>query len=358
MFRFALLLVACLAASIATPLQAQPTQALNALFADEWERSLRDSPEFASYQGDTRYADRWTDFSPAAIAARQAADRAALDRLHAIARAALAPADQLNYDTFEWLLQHNIERQKFRETLQPINHQGGPQIADGIAETMPFATTTDYRRWLARMAAVPTLIDQAIALMQDGVKAGNMPPRVLMQRVPAQIAAQIVDDATVRRRDPDRRPRRIARRCANHGARQARARVSQAAGVLQQRVPAANPPVDLGRRAAEWQGLLRLPVALLHDGRLVGRRDPCDRPERGRTHSRRDGEDEGRDRLQRHARRVLQLPAQRPEVFSQDARRIARRLSRDIEAHRPGTREGRQDHSAPALRRARDPRQH
>ena len=169
MFRFALLLVACLAASIATPLQAQPTQALNALFADEWERSLRDSPEFASYQGDTRYADRWTDFSPAAIAARQAADRAALDRLHAIARAALAPADQLNYDTFEWLLQHNIERQKFRETLQPINHQGGPQIADGIAETMPFATTTDYRRWLARMTAVPTLIDQAIALMQDGV---------------------------------------------------------------------------------------------------------------------------------------------------------------------------------------------
>jgi len=196
MFRFALLLVACLAASIATPLQAQPTQALNALFADEWERSLRDSPEFASYQGDTRYADRWTDFSPAAIAARQAADRAALDRLHAIARAALAPADQLNYDTFEWLLQHNIERQKFRETLQPINHQGGPQIADGIAETMPFATTTDYRRWLARMTAVPTLIDQAIALMQVGVKAGNMPPRVLMQRVPAQIAAQIVDDAT------------------------------------------------------------------------------------------------------------------------------------------------------------------
>ena len=32
--------------------------------------------------------------------------------------------------------------------------------------------------------------------MQEGVKAGNLPPRVLMQRVPAQIAAQVVEDPT------------------------------------------------------------------------------------------------------------------------------------------------------------------
>ncbi len=167
---------------------------LHRLFADEWERGLRDSPENASYQGDRRYNDRWTDFGLPAIAAREAADRAALDKLHAFDRAALSPADQLNYDTFEWQLQRSVERQKFREYLQPIGHQGGPQTLDGLAEVLPFANAQDYRDWLKRLQALPKTLDQAIALMQEGVKAGNLPPRILMQRVPAQIAAQIVDD--------------------------------------------------------------------------------------------------------------------------------------------------------------------
>jgi len=68
---------------------------------------------------DTRYDDRWSDLSFSAIAAREAADRSALERLHAIDRAALSPDQQLNYDTFEWLAQHAIERQKFREYLRP-----------------------------------------------------------------------------------------------------------------------------------------------------------------------------------------------------------------------------------------------
>ncbi len=206
MFRSVLVLAACLAGSIFAPSFAQSTptastsasapqaQALNTLFAEEWERGLRESPESASYNGDTRYNDRWTDFSLDAIAARQAADRAALERLHAIDRSKLAPADQINYDTYEWLQQRGVERQKFREYLQPINHQGGPQTADGIAEVMPFATSADYRNWLKRMAALPVVIDQTIVLMQEGVKAGSMPPRILMDRVPAQIAAQIVED--------------------------------------------------------------------------------------------------------------------------------------------------------------------
>ena len=68
----ALLLAAWVAAfvPIAALAQAPAAQALKALFADEWERTLRESPETASYNGDTRYDDRWSDFSPAA-AARQ-----------------------------------------------------------------------------------------------------------------------------------------------------------------------------------------------------------------------------------------------------------------------------------------------
>jgi uncharacterized protein (DUF885 family) len=174
--------------------QALNQQVLNKLFADEWERGLVESPENASANGDPRFNDRWTDMSLAAIARRQDEDRAALAKLHAIDRAQLSAADQLNYDTFEWQLERAVERQKFHEYLQPINHQGGVQTADGMSELLPFASTKDYQDWLKRMQAIPVVVDQSIVLMREGLKTGNTPPKVLMERVPAQIAAQLVDD--------------------------------------------------------------------------------------------------------------------------------------------------------------------
>src|SRR5207244_4618323 len=86
MFRCVVFLAVLLAGTGAMPLKAQmttsspsgattPARALDSLFADEWERGLREHPESASAFGDTRYGDRWTDLSPSAIASREAPDR-------------------------------------------------------------------------------------------------------------------------------------------------------------------------------------------------------------------------------------------------------------------------------------------
>ena len=189
---FALLLTA-------TPVLAQhenaaQNAALHQLFEQEWQRGLSDYPENASFSGDTRYNDRWTDMSLAAIGAREAADKAALVKLQAIGRARLSPADQLNYDTFEWQLARSIERQRYREYLMPMTHQGGVQTADGITELLAFNSEKDYRDWLARLDALPALIDQNIALLQEGARTGRTPPKAIMSRVPNQIAAQVVAD--------------------------------------------------------------------------------------------------------------------------------------------------------------------
>jgi len=194
-----LFILPLLAASLFGPVAAAPApgpaaRALHALFADEWERMLRESPETASYQGDTRYDDRWSDLSAAAIAATEAGDRAALAKLRRIERHALTPDDRLSYDTFAWQLERRIEGQRFREYLEPINQRTGVQLASDIAEIMPFDKAADYRRYLARLAALPRLVDQVIELMRDGLRAGRVTPRVLIERVPAQIGAQIVDN--------------------------------------------------------------------------------------------------------------------------------------------------------------------
>ncbi|MBU8974658.1 DUF885 domain-containing protein [Lysobacter sp. MMG2] len=206
------LLAAVVAAGLSAPLawaqaptrtpstQAQPAssaaQALHALFAEEWERGMRENPEEASWRGDKRYNDRWTDMSMAAIQQRMDGDRQALQRLKAIDRNALSEADRLNYDVFAWDLEKAVERQKYREYLRPISQRGGVQNAEGIAEVLPFASVKDYRDWLARMRALPALLEQNQALMREGIAAGNTPPRVLMERVPAQIQSQLVDDPT------------------------------------------------------------------------------------------------------------------------------------------------------------------
>ncbi|MFT4198131.1 MAG: DUF885 domain-containing protein [Pseudoxanthomonas sp.] len=203
----ALTLVPCARATPAAadaPAQAPARNAaLAAFFQQEWERGLRESPENASYNGDARYNDRWSDMRPAAIAAREAEDRDALARIRRFDRASLSADDQLDYDTFLWQQQRIVERQRFHEWQQPIGHQGGVQTLDGIAEVLPFATAKDYQDWIARLQALPVLVDQTIALMGQGVAAGNVPPKVLMQRVPAQIALQVVDDPA---RSPFYRP--------------------------------------------------------------------------------------------------------------------------------------------------------
>ena len=189
---------AAAATAAAAPAAARSAQAetLHRLFDEEWERGLRENPEGASYNGDKRFNDRWTDVGLAAIQARADGDRRALERLRAIDRAALSAEDQLNYDTFAWGLERSVQRQRFREYLMPLSQQGGVQTADGIVEGLAFDSAKDYRDWLARLRAVPAMIEQNQALMREGVAAGLTPPRVLMERVPAQIAKQVVDDPT------------------------------------------------------------------------------------------------------------------------------------------------------------------
>ncbi|MBB1471919.1 DUF885 domain-containing protein [Luteimonas sp. MC1782] len=176
---------------------------LHRFFDEEWERGLRESPETASYRGDALYNDRWSDISLAAIAAHQAADRDALARLRAIDRAALPAQDQLSYDVMAWQLEKAVERQQYREYQRAVSQRGGVQTAEGIAEVLPFATVKDYRDWLARMRGIPAQVDATIVLLREGMAAGNVPPRVLMERIPGQIAAQVVADP---RRSPFYRP--------------------------------------------------------------------------------------------------------------------------------------------------------
>jgi uncharacterized protein (DUF885 family) len=183
---------------VALPLHANDAaEALHALFAEEWERNLRESPQAATYLGDARYNDRWDDLSPDAIERSHAADRALLVRLDGIERAALPAAEQRNYDLFRYQYVQRIEGHAYAQFLIPMNQRGGVQTADEILDVLRFDDSRAYDDWLARLRTLPRLIDQNITLMRMGIEEQRLLPKIVMQRIPAQIDKQIVDDASL-----------------------------------------------------------------------------------------------------------------------------------------------------------------
>ena len=154
---------------------------------------MEQSPTWASGLGDHRFDDRWEDASLAAIEARQAHTRKASDDLRGIERAALSPGDQLNYDLYLRNLRTDIEGERFHFYLCPLSQQGGVQTADEVLTSLHFGTVKDYENWISRLEKLPAVLEQTTAVMRQGIKEKILWPKIVMGRIPAQIAKQTVD---------------------------------------------------------------------------------------------------------------------------------------------------------------------
>ncbi len=173
---------------------ADASATLRALLDREWERDLADNPLFATYYGDTRYNDRWPDLSPAAQAARDAADARVLEELARIPRGGLPPAEQLNHDLFRKEYETRLAAIPFHREHYAIEASGGPQSLDEVAELMPFETVADFEAWLARMRAIPAYLAQYGERLRRGAAEKRTQPRAVMERVLPPLAKQVVDD--------------------------------------------------------------------------------------------------------------------------------------------------------------------
>jgi uncharacterized protein (DUF885 family) len=168
------------------------TRALHKLFDEEWEWTMRENPTFASTLGDRRYNDRWEDAGLENVERQHQHRLETLKRLQTIPRARLSPADQLNYDLFRKDLDNEAEAHRFKLYLLPVNQRGGIQTADELTELLRFQTVKDYEDWIARMRALPLYMEQTVALMREGAREKMLWPKVVEQRVAAQIDKQLV----------------------------------------------------------------------------------------------------------------------------------------------------------------------
>jgi uncharacterized protein (DUF885 family) len=170
------------------------SQQLHALFDAEWENDLREDPLTASRLGDHRFDDRWPDDSPAGYERRAAHDRDVLARVRAIDPAPLSAMDRVSLALFVRQRELKVEGQPYRLWHLVLDQNGGVQDADDVSSAMPFTSVRDYDAWIARLRAFPAYVEQTTETLREGTRERIVHPRVVMERIPAQIDKQIVDD--------------------------------------------------------------------------------------------------------------------------------------------------------------------
>ncbi len=162
-------------------------KALSDLLNEQWEYTLRTSPEFASILGDRRYNDQVSDASERAVRADQAETKRFLTRFQAIDTRAFSDQERLNRDLMIRDLRLSLEGAKFNGWQMPVNQMGGIHLgAAQLPSMLPLATVKDYDDYIVRLGKFPKLLDDTIVNMRKGMAAGLMPPRFLLEKVTEQ----------------------------------------------------------------------------------------------------------------------------------------------------------------------------
>ena len=161
--------------------------ALHTLLDEQWQYTLRTSPEFASILGDRRYNDRLSDGSQRSIDAQLAKNREFLRRFEAIDTTGFPEQERLNRDLMILNLRQGVEAEKFREWEMPVNQFIGLHIdLPQLVTSLPFETVKDYTDYIARLKQVPRVFRETTAQMRKGMADGLMPPRILLEQVVTQ----------------------------------------------------------------------------------------------------------------------------------------------------------------------------
>ena len=162
---------------------------LNDLIDEQWEYTLRTSPEFASILGDKRYNDQASDVSAAARKHDDVQNRAFLRRATAIGTAAFSDVEKVNHALFVRNLRDAIEDYEMKEWEIPISQMGGIHLfAAQLPAMLSFTTPKDHEDYIKRMRAFPKQIDDTIAAMRLGMRDKLMAPKFLLEKAGQQAA--------------------------------------------------------------------------------------------------------------------------------------------------------------------------
>jgi uncharacterized protein (DUF885 family) len=165
---------------------------LNAMVDRYFEEQLKLQPVGATYIGDNRYNDKYTNsISPKFVADYNRRERRYLRELGRVDPAALTGTDRITYDVFKYDRETAIDGARFPGELLPIDQFNNPVATLAVLgsgdSAQPFVTVRDYDNFLRRSDEFLVFLDQAIVNMRVGIAKGDVEPRVVMQKVLPQL---------------------------------------------------------------------------------------------------------------------------------------------------------------------------
>jgi uncharacterized protein (DUF885 family) len=175
---------------------------LNALVDRYFEEELKLSPVSATYLGDNRFNDKFTNsISPKFVADLDKRERRYLKELERIDPGTLTGTDRITYDVFKYDRETAIAGARFPGELLPIDQFNNPVATFAVlgsgGSAQPFVTVKDYENFLKRSDEFLVFVDQSIVNMRVGIKSGDVQPRIVMQKVLPQlddlVAAKVED---------------------------------------------------------------------------------------------------------------------------------------------------------------------
>ncbi|KQG74310.1 hypothetical protein APC49_00175 [Acinetobacter baumannii] len=163
-------------------------KALNQLLQEQWEYTLKNSPETATVLGDLRYNDRWTEFSKTQIEKDKKTTQNFLKRFEAIDSTGFSATDQLNKDLMIYQLKETLKNYDLKLYEMPFNQMWGLHLQfPGFISSIPFDNAKQYQDYISRLKQIPLILEQGIQLAKQGQKDGLMPPKYLIEKVAKQI---------------------------------------------------------------------------------------------------------------------------------------------------------------------------
>ena len=164
---------------------------LRSLFVTYWDWKLATQPELATRVGRTEFNDRWRDLSKRGRDRVRERRKEFLQELVYINTGNLTVSDRLSAHVLQWELKNALDMETYSDFVSGVSQQGGLHSdVLSVFDQMPTRTIRDYENIIARLNAVPVLIDQYLILLREQIAARMTQPEIVVDLVLDQVAAQ------------------------------------------------------------------------------------------------------------------------------------------------------------------------
>ncbi len=174
-------------------------KALDTLLKQQWDYTMRKSPEYASLLGDKRFNDQLGDLSPKAMEDDVKQSALFLKQFEAIDTSGFPVQERINKDLMVRNLRLEVEGGRFKDWQMPVLQNSGIHIdAPQLVSMLSFTSVKDYEDYISRLHKLPRAFEQTQQLMQNGIRDRMMPPKFLIPKIASQshtIGTQKAEDS-------------------------------------------------------------------------------------------------------------------------------------------------------------------